>query len=159
MTRETRTIITGVDASQTALNAAEKAAELAEGFGAELHVFSAYSISTADTLQSFKTKDLGISTSVAYQNLTEGQARAAAQVADAVAAVLREAHPDLAIEASAEEGTPAEVLLHQARRLKADTIVVGNKHVQGISRILGSVARKVAAEASCDLYIVNTTHR
>ncbi|WP_420099537.1 universal stress protein [Corynebacterium sp.] len=159
MTGTTRSIVTGVDSSQTALNAAEKAAELAEGLGAELHIFSAYSLSTADTLQSFKTKDLGISTSVAYQNLTDGQTRAASQIADAVAAVLQEAHPDLTIVASAEEGTPAEVLVQQARRLNADTIVVGNKHVQGISRILGSVARKVAAEATCDLYIVNTTHR
>lgn len=106
MTETTRTIVTGVDSSQTALNAAEKAAELAEGLGAELHIFSAYSISTADTLQSFKTKDLGISTSVAYQNLADGQARAAAQIADAVAAVLQEAHPELTIVASAKEGTP-----------------------------------------------------
>ncbi|MEY8567161.1 universal stress protein [Corynebacterium sp.] len=159
MTDTTRRIVTGVDSSQTALNAAGKAAELAEGLGAELHVFSAYSISTADTLQSFKTKDLGLSTSVAYQNLTDGQARAAAHVADAVAGVLREAHPGLTIVSSAQEGTPSEVLVRQARALSADMIVVGNKHVQGFSRILGSVARKVAAEATCDLYIVHTTHR
>jgi nucleotide-binding universal stress UspA family protein len=159
MTGPTRTIVTGVDSSQTALNAAGKAAEIASALGAELHIFSAYSISTADTLQSFKTKDRGLSTSVAYQNLTKGQARAAAHVADAVAAVLREAHPELTIVASAQEGTPSEVLVRQAEELSAEMIVVGNKRVQGFSRILGSVARKVAAEATCGLYIVHTTHR
>lgn len=151
-------ILTGVDSSQTALNAALRAAELAEGTGAELHVFSAFSTSTADTLQSLKSRDLGLSTSVAYQRLSEGQARAAGQVAEAVAGVLREAHPGLTVEASAQEGTPAVVLVRQAELLGAETIVVGNKHVQGFSRVLGSVARKVAAEAPCDLYIVHTTH-
>jgi nucleotide-binding universal stress UspA family protein len=159
MTSRTRTIVTGVDSSQTALNAAGRAAELAEGLGAELHIVSAYSVSTADTLQSFKIKEQGQTTSAAYQHLTEGQARAAEHVAEAVAAVLREAHPDLTVVASAQEGTPAEVLSHQARALSAELIVVGNKHMQGFSRILGSVARKVAAEAPCDLYIVHTTHR
>ena len=38
-------------------------------------------------------------------------------------------------------------------------IVVGNKRVQGFTRFLGSVARTIASEAHCDLYIVNTHQR
>ena len=60
---------------------------------------------------------------------------------------------------SAAAGSPADVLLAKATELGADVIVVGNKRVQGVSRILGSVARKVAAEATCDLYIAHTTQR
>lgn len=155
----TKTIVTGVDSSQTALNAAARAADLAEGLGADLHVCSAYRISTADTLQTMKSRELGPTTSEAYQNLSQGQANAAIHIAEAVAAVLRESHPSLTVEAVALEGSPAEVLLRQADQLDADTIVVGNKHVQGLSRILGSVAQKVASEAKCDLHIVNTVHQ
>lgn len=153
----TKIIVTGVDSSQTALSAAEKAAELAEGIGAELHVFSAYSTSTGDAVWSAKTMERGTATSSAYQKLTDSKTIAATQIAKSVAAVLTEHHPDLTVVASAVEGTPAEVLLKKARELNADTIVVGNKRVQGISRVLGSVAMKVAGEARCDLHIVNTT--
>ncbi|MCJ7858191.1 universal stress protein [Corynebacterium kalidii] len=155
----TKTIVTGVDSSQTALAAAQKAAELADGVGAELHVFSAYSIGASLPLQVAKSNNMGPGTSTAYQKLTDGYARAAQEVADSVAAVLQEAYPSVTVHASAVEGAPADVLVLQAEKLHADTIVVGNKHVQGISRILGSIARKVAAEAPCDLYIVNTTQQ
>ncbi|MEY8567162.1 universal stress protein [Corynebacterium sp.] len=155
----TKTIVTGVDSSQTALAAAQKAAELADGIGAELHVLSAYSISASVSLQAAKSTNMGPGASAAYQKLTDGYAHAAQEVADSVAAVLRETHPSLTVHASAVEGTPADVLLLVAKKVDADTIVVGNKHVQGISRILGSIARKVAAEAPCDLYIVNTTQQ
>ena len=37
-------------------------------------------------------------------------------------------------------------------------MVVGNKNIRGVSRVLGSVARKVASGATCDLYIANTTY-
>jgi nucleotide-binding universal stress UspA family protein len=155
----TKTIVTGVDSSQTALAAAQKAAELADGVGAELHVFSAYSIGASLPLQVAKSNNMGPGTSTAYQKLTDGYARAAQEVADSVAAVLREAYPSVTVHATAVEGAPADVLVLQAEKLDADTIVVGNKHMQGFSRILGSVARKVAAEAPCDLYIVNTTQQ
>lgn len=154
----TKIIVTGVDSSQTALNAAHKAAELAQGSGAELHVFSAYRTSAGDSIWSAKAAGTSISTSPAYEKLTSSQAAAAAQTAQAVAGVLQEAYPDLTIKAAAVEGTPAEVLLKQAQALDADTIVVGNKRVQGVTRVLGSIALKVATEAKCDLHIVNTTH-
>lgn len=151
-------IITGVDTSQTALAAAQKAAVLADAMDAELHVFSAYNTSTTDTVVSAKTRHQREEASTAYQKLREGKALAAQQIAEAVAAVLQEEHPDVTIVAAAVEGTPAEVLVGQSAELDADMVVVGNKHVQGIARILGSVAQKVAAEAKCDLHIVNTTN-
>lgn len=156
----TRKIVTGVDSSQTALRAAAKAAEVAEGFGAELHVISAYSTRGADSYQPpVQNRGEGSLTENAYRQLTERLAGAAQQVAESVAEALRESHPSLTIQAYAAQGTPADALLRTAEELEADTIVVGNKHVQGVARILGSVARKVASEATCDLYIVNTTQQ
>ena len=35
-------------------------------------------------------------------------------------------------------------------------IVVGNKRVQGLARVLGSVASAVAQHAPCDVYIAKT---
>lgn len=149
-------IVTGVDSSQTALSAAHKAAELAQGLGAELHVFSAYRTSAGDSMWSAKAAGTSISTSPAYEQLTNSQATAAAQTAEAVAVVLQESYPDVTIVSSAVKGAPAEVLLTQSSALGADIIVVGNKRVQGASRVLGSIALKVASEAKCDLHIVNT---
>jgi nucleotide-binding universal stress UspA family protein len=36
-------------------------------------------------------------------------------------------------------------------------IVVGNRRVQGISRVLGAIATDVARRASCDVLISDTT--
>ena len=152
-----KTIITGVDSSQTALAAAEKAAELAASFDAELYVFSAYSISSAVAMQPAKSGNMSSKTSEAYQRLASGQAEAAQQAAESVAAILRDSWPNLKVKALAAEGQPAEVLVQQAEKLNADTIVVGNKKAQGLQRILGSISRNVAATTNCDLYVVNTT--
>ena len=140
-----KTIITGVDSSQTALTAAEKAAELAASFDAELYVFSAYSISSAVAMQTAKSGNMSSKTSEAYQRLASGQAEAAQQAAESVAAILRDSWPNLKVKALAAEGQPAEVLVQQAEKLNADTIVVGNKKAQGLQRILGSISRNVAA--------------
>ncbi|MET0460593.1 MAG: universal stress protein, partial [Ilumatobacteraceae bacterium] len=51
---------------------------------------------------------------------------------------------------------PASALLTEADRLQADVIVVGNRRMQGVGRLLGSVANEVAHNATCDVYIVKT---
>jgi nucleotide-binding universal stress UspA family protein len=48
-------------------------------------------------------------------------------------------------------------MCEEARRLGARIIVVGNRRVQGASRVLGSIASDVAKQAPCDVLIVNTT--
>ena len=68
-----KTIITGVDSSQTALTAAEKAAELAASFDAELYVFSAYAINSAVAIQTAKSGNMANQTSEAYQRLANSQ--------------------------------------------------------------------------------------
>src|SRR5699024_1758275 len=114
------------------------------------------SISSAVAMQTAKSGNMSSKTSEAYQRLASGQAEAAQQAAESVAAILRDSWPNLKVKALAAEGQPAEVLVQQAEKLNADTIVVGNKKAQGLQRILGSISRNVAATTNCDLYVVNT---
>ena len=51
---------------------------------------------------------------------------------------------------------PADALIDEAERLEAELIVVGNRRMQGVSRLLGSVANEVAHNAPCDVMIVKT---
>ncbi|HLS48647.1 MAG TPA: universal stress protein [Actinomycetaceae bacterium] len=142
-----KTIITGVDGSDEATRAAHKAAELAQALGAELHVISAFGKFEMDTI-STGGEEFVVSSMGEAENLTWR-----------VAAGLRREFPDLEIKAAPAEGKPAEALVEVAERLDADLIVVGNKRVQGPLRVLGSVAREVAAHANCDVYVVHTYQR
>ena len=54
-------------------------------------------------------------------------------------------------------GSPATATCEEATRLQAQTIVVGNRRVQGVTRVLGSVAADVTKHAPCDVLIANTT--
>lgn len=137
------TIVVGVDGSETSAKAAEVAAALAVATRRVLHVISAGGEEDA--------VDVGVGSDrfvlTAYDR--------ALAVAEQVAAGLR--RPDLEITTGAGVGKPAEVLLEEAQRLGADVIVVGNRRMQGVGRILGSVASSVAHNAPCDVYIAKTT--
>lgn len=137
-------VIVGVDDSATALEAAYQAASLAVSLTSDLYIISAYGASEKKKFSDGVNK------------IVIDLAATAEDTASTVAEKLRETYPDLSIEASAAEGRPADALVETADRLSADLIVVGNKRVQGLSRFLGSIAASVAAEAPCDLYIVNT---
>jgi nucleotide-binding universal stress UspA family protein len=138
------TILTGVDDSETAAVAARKAAELASVHDAELHVISAYGNQEVRTLRA------------GGDVLQINQVDKATQVAKDVADSLRAEFPNLTITSNAALGQPGEALVSTAAELNADLIVVGNKRVQGFTRVLGSVARDVASEAHCDVYIAYT---
>lgn len=137
-------IIAGVDGSETASLAATTAAETAASFGGSLHVVSAYGPGEQRTLSDGVEK--------VVINLSDAAQQASAEAVES----LREQFPNLEITASIANGNPADVLVAEAERLDARLIVVGNKRVQGPARILGSVARSVAANASCDVYVANT---
>lgn len=153
-----KTILTGVDNSETALRAAEQAASLAAAFGAELHVLSAFNISMAETMRTVQNASEPSNKSDAYRGIVAQYSQNAEQTASTVADALRINFPDLEITSKGREGTPARAILDEAGEIGADIIVVGNKRVQGPARFLGSIARTVASEAECDLYIVNTHH-
>lgn len=151
-------ILTGVDGSPTASRAAEIAASLATDLNCDLHLISAYQ-PTVYTLQSI---GLGGSASkvadkiAALQEAEKSEARAAQKTADDIAEELRQKFPDLSISSAGIEAEPAHAIIEEAERLNARLVVVGNKHVQGINRILGSVASAVARNIKTDLYVAHT---
>ena len=137
-------IIAGVDGSETATLAAQRAAEAAEAYGGSLHIVSAYGPGEQRTLSDGVEK--------VVINLREDAERTSAEAAEA----LRSQFPSLEVTTSVVSGSPADGLVSEADRLEARLIVVGNRRVQGPARILGSIARTVAANASCDVYVANT---
>lgn len=142
-----RTIITGVDGSDTAAEAARKAAELAAALGGELHVLCAYGKYEVDTFTT-GAEEFTIDT------MADAERVAAREVNE-----LRREFPGLTVTSAPAEGKAGDALIEAAQQLDADLIVVGNKRVQGISRVLGSVAREVATRASCDIYVAHTHRR
>jgi nucleotide-binding universal stress UspA family protein len=135
-------VIVGVDDSETASKAATEAAHIAKALGARLHIVSAFEHDTDEIV------------GTGSDTWRVGGGEIAAQVAGRIANTLRDVHDD--ITAGAVEGNPADVLVAEAKRLEAQIIVVGNRRMQGIGRVLGSVANSVAHTAPCDVYIVKT---
>ena len=127
-------------------SAAQASARLASSVGSELRQVSAYGKFGVTRIEG---DDELISSTV-----EEAQANTE-QVAIRIYAV----HPDVAIVSHAASGKPAVALLAVAAMVDAELIVVGNKRVQGASRILGSIATEVAREAPCDLCIAHTHAR
>lgn len=151
-------ILVGVDTSETALRAARRAAQLAGAFDAELHVVSAFSASTMESIRTLQSSQHDNVRFQALEKLMQRYRENAEQIAATAAEALLLDAPELQVVSRAVEGSPAAVLLRESEEIDADLIVVGNKRVQGITRVLGSIARTVSAEAGCDLFIVNT-HR
>lgn len=134
-------IVVGVDGSKTANKAAESARDLAAALGASLHVVSAF--------DSDRTEVLG---SGSDQRVVS-DADSAEHVARSVAESLGR---DIEVTYSSARGRPADALIKEALRMEAQIIVVGNRKMRGIGRVLGSVANSVAHNAPCDVYIANT---
>jgi nucleotide-binding universal stress UspA family protein len=137
-------VVTGVDGSEAARDAARKAVELAVSSDAELVVVCAYEKLAVDEVDTDGRT---------YVFTTEESAQ---QTAKETIRLFQKSHPDLRARPVAAKGKPAAVLLDVAADSSATLIVVGNKRVQGPTRILGSVATDVAHKAPCDVYIANT---
>ncbi|MGO4586402.1 universal stress protein [Arthrobacter sp. 2RAF6] len=134
-------IVVGVDGSATARKAAEAARDLATAIGATLHVVSAF--------DSDRSEVFGIGSNKWLVSDADKAEHVARTVADTVGG-------DIKITYSAVSGRPADALIREANRKEARIIVVGNRRMQGIGRVLGSVANNVAHNAPCDVYIANT---
>jgi nucleotide-binding universal stress UspA family protein len=134
-------IVVGVDGSGTAKKAAESARDLAVALDASLHVVSAF--------DSDRTEVFGSGSDRWVVSDADGAEIVARTVADSLVGTVKVTY-------SAARGKPADALIREAERLEAGLIVVGNRRMRGIGRVLGSVANSVAHNASCDVYIANT---
>jgi len=135
------TIVVGVDGSGTAKKAAESARGLAVALGATLHVVSAF--------DSDRTEVFGSGSDQWIVSDADGAEHVARTVAESLGGQIKVTY-------SAARGRPADALIKEALRMDAKIIVVGNRRMQGIGRVLGSVANSVAHNAPCDVYIANT---
>ena len=138
-----KTYVVGTDGSETAARAARRAGELAAQTGATVHVVCAYDRRGGSTVGGVGGDAFEVSS-----------LQTAEQVADQQAATFRAQGINATFAALDEK--PAEALLSEAERLEAELIVVGNRRMQGVSRILGAVANHVAHNAPCDVLVVKT---
>lgn len=134
-------IVVGIDRSDTAASAAGVAAEMASALGVNLHLVTC--------AEKSKATDLRVGSDHFH---TDGLAEARLFLEDTARKL---GHEQVTV--VVESGNPATVLCDEARRLDARMVVVGNRRVQGVARILGSVAGDVLKHADCDVLIVNTT--
>ncbi len=134
-------IVVGIDGSTTAHRAAVRAAELAMKFDRPLHLVMAVSMTV-------------------YADMGAGVAPMLNDAIAAAGATVQAAETEFAyagvVTSAVVARDAASALCDEAERLGASIIVVGNKRVQGISRVLGSIAGGVAKMAPCDVYIVHT---
>jgi nucleotide-binding universal stress UspA family protein len=136
------TVIVGADDSSTAREAVMVAAEIAQLHGGTLHIVTVYdpkSIQVQELPEEFRYSRL----TSAADMLLEGLSRIVEQ---------RGLKPMV----HAATGNPADAIVRIAEREKADLVVVGNKGMKGVRRVLGSVPNSVAHDAPCSVLIVDT---
>jgi nucleotide-binding universal stress UspA family protein len=142
-----KTVLVATDGSETASEAVRVATELAKVFKATLHVANVYRSGEGGTLRA-PEMILGLPDGIDSGSVAATQAESAASHARTKGV---EAHAHVA------SGNVAEQIVAIAEAQHVDLIVVGNKGMRGLKRVLGSVPNAVAHTASCAVLIVNTT--
>lgn len=135
-------IVVGYDGSETAEKAAAEAAQIAGCLGRPLHLVYAMPYPKA------VSPEIGMP--AYFHDDTVGEAK------EMLAAAGTRLGGRMTITDAVVDGDPAKVLVAEAKRLGASMIVVGNRRVQGLGRVLGSVAVDVAHRAPCSVLIVHT---
>jgi nucleotide-binding universal stress UspA family protein len=133
-------VVAGLDLSTTANVAAQRAAQIAEALHGRLHLVSAVRRAGSETIQALG-EDWTVEPAAPTIDYLDRLAAHWSRVPTTTACVT---------------GRPAEVIVSEAERLDASLIVVGNRHMKGVGRVLGAVAADVAHHAPCDVLIVKT---
>ena len=139
------TVVVGADGSATAAEAVRVAIELVKLTDGNLHIVTAYKpqqLASSESGVDQYLKSLG-SGHLAETLLADLGSRAR------IAGVEAETH--------ALTGAPADAICELATRVNADLIVVGNKGMRGVRRVLGSVPNSVAHQAPCAVLIAFTS--
>ena len=136
------TVVVGADDSATAREAVLVAADVAAASGGKLHIVTAYDRK-----------------SVTIDQLPVEVRYSADHPADALLRRLADLVSEHGLEpvVHATEGDPADAIVRIAEDVGADLIVVGNKGMKGVRRVLGSVPNSVAHKAPCSVLIADTT--
>ena len=137
------TVVVGADGSDTATEAVRQAIELVKLTGGQLHVVSGYRHEHYATAEGAETPGALGSRDLAESVVADHVSRARG------AGVEAEGH--------AKAGDAANAICDVATDVGADLIVVGNKGMSGVRRVLGSVPNSVAHHAPCNVLIAFTT--
>jgi nucleotide-binding universal stress UspA family protein len=145
-----RTVVAGTDGSPTAQEAVRHAAAISLAHGAVLHLVCAGPGKPRHILQQEMAG--------APQEILHliGPHEDLAAMLDQIATEVRQlgveviCHPEISTNAAA-------AILAVAERQNADLIVVGNRGMHGITRVLGSVPNAISHSATCSVTIVRTT--
>jgi nucleotide-binding universal stress UspA family protein len=142
-----KSLLVATDGSNTATEAVRVATELAKTFGATLHIASV--IMSPD------------SSAMAWSGLSipyvEGGDPAASAAAHTEAMAADAQAKGVSAKTHVMPGFIVDQILSIAVREGVDLIVVGNKGMRGLKRVLGSVPNAIAHTAPCAVLIVNTT--
>ena len=137
-----KTVVVGADDSATAREAVIVAADVAQAGGGKLHIVTAYDPK-----------------SVSVEHLPTDVRYSADHPAEALLRRLSDLVSERGLEpvVHATEGDAADAIVRIAEDVEADLIVVGNKGMKGVRRVLGSVPNSVAHKAHCSVLIADTT--
>ncbi|MGO9197831.1 MAG: universal stress protein [Acidimicrobiales bacterium] len=139
-----KSVLVATDGSETASEAVRVATELAKAFGATLHVVN---VSPSGEPGPVGTSEMTMALIADIDRRTA--------TAESIASQVRE--QGVAVEMHVVAGSVAERVVAIAEEQQIELIVVGNKGMRGLKRVLGSVPNDVAHTASCAVLIVNTT--
>jgi len=135
------TVVVGADDSSTARQAVAAAVQMARMSGARLHIVTAYdpkSVRLDDVPSEFRMTTLHPA-DLLLRSLSEIARQQGIEP---------EVHP--------AAGAPAEAVVRVAEQCGADLIVVGNKGLRGVRRVLGSIPNSIVHEAPCSVLVVDT---
>ena len=144
-------ILVGTDGSSTATGAVTTAIGLAGSLGAHLHVVCVHDAAHVSTAIAAATAGVPSSFNEVNQAAREHTDAVLGQAADRARA------EGVEVTVHACTGSPAETIVSVAAGEGVDLIVVGNRGMHGIRRVLGSVPNHVAHHATCAVMIVPTT--
>src|SRR5262249_17990455 len=145
-----KTIVVGVDGSETARAALLKAADLGKLTGARVHIVTASARGVLAELVAIEPMAAGAIEALtsAESEVESASAALLARLADEVGA------RGVAVETHVMDSAPADAIIDVAQEVGADLIVVGNRGMRGTKRyVLGSVPNSVAHHAPCDVTI------
>ena len=137
------TVVVGADGSATAAEAVRQAIGLVKLTGGRLHIVTAY-----------KPQQLRSAAGEEFDKSLSTHDIAGSVLADLAS---RARTGGVEVETYQRPGDPADAICEVATQVKADVIVVGNKGMTGVRRVLGSVPNSVAHQAPCAVLIAFTT--
>jgi nucleotide-binding universal stress UspA family protein len=141
-----KVIVVGTDGSDRASAAVDEAIALAKAYGAVLHAVTTVDHGVAAGFADSRTGQFAV-------NEKRGQI-------DQIQSNLKERaeRQQVSLEFhSPGKNDPADGILEIAEAVGADLVVVGNRGMSGMKRlVLGSVPNKISHKCPCSLLIVNT---